>query len=458
MVLTVARRACDAPRMHTCSARQKRDNPPGTHAWETRQLLVLLSLILVSCGRAPDGAADPGLVADIQGIRAIDNHAHPVRFTAPGEPADRGYDALPVDHLEASSDPLIMRPGAQEVLEAHRALYGSGSKQEVMAQKRGQYPAWALDRMGTEIMLANRVQMGPGIQPPRFRWVGYADALLFPLDNAALAARNPDRGAFFALEDQLRQSYWSQAGLTAPPGTLSEYLARVVTATLERHRREGAIAEKFEAAYLRSLKFDDVDSATAAGAYARLRGKRAPSQAEYKPLQDFLFRYIALECGRLGMAVHIHTEAGAGSYFDVAGADPLLLESVLNDPRLRGTRFVMLHGGWPFTREITALLTKPNAWLDFSNQDLILTPSTLAGTLRKWLEWVPEKILFATDAYPYSNEMGWEEAGWIASQTARQALAIALTRMMRDGEITRGRAGELARMVLRDNARKLYGL
>jgi hypothetical protein len=30
--------------------------------------------------------------------------------------------------------------------------------------------------------------------------------------------------------------------------------------------------------------------------------------------------------------------------------------------------------------------------------------------------------------------------------------------MMRDGEITRQRAGELARMVLRDNARKLYGL
>jgi hypothetical protein len=30
--------------------------------------------------------------------------------------------------------------------------------------------------------------------------------------------------------------------------------------------------------------------------------------------------------------------------------------------------------------------------------------------------------------------------------------------MMRDGEITRDRALELAQMVLRDNARKLYGL
>ena len=67
-------------------------------------------------------------------------------------------------------------------------------------------------------------------------------------------------------------------------------------------------------------------------------------------------------------------------------------------------------------------------------------------------------MLFATDAYPYSDEMGWEESGWIASRNGREALAIALTRMMRDGEITRQRAGELARMVLRENAKALYGL
>ena len=66
--------------------------------------------------------------------------------------------------------------------------------------------------------------------------------------------------------------------------------------------------------------------------------------------------------------------------------------------------------------------------------------------------------MFGTDAYPYSAEMGWEESGWIAARTARQALAIALTGMMRDGEITHRRAIEMARLVLRDNARKLYGL
>jgi predicted TIM-barrel fold metal-dependent hydrolase len=158
------------------------------------------------------------------------------------------------------------------------------------------------------------------------------------------------------------------------------------------------------------------------------------------------------------MAVHLHTMAGAGSYFDVAGANPINLESALNDPALRQTKIVMVHGGWPFVREIGALLTKPTAYLDFSAQDLSQTPASLAGILREWLEFVPEKVMFGTDAYPYLPEMGWEESGWIAARTGRLALAIALSGMLRDGEISRGRASELARIVLRENAKALYRL
>ena len=75
------------------------------------------------------------------------------------------------------------------------------------------------------------------------------------------------------------------------------------------------------------------------------------------------------------------------------------------------------------------------------------------------LEYVPEKVLYATDAYPFAPpDLGWEEAGYVADKTGREALGIALTGMMRDHEITRDRASELALMVLRDNARKLYRL
>ena len=418
----------------------------------------LAAIALIGCGPRPQSLADPDLLAEIQAIRAIDNHAHPVRAVAAGEQPDRGFDALPVDNMEPQSDPVNLRPGAPAVADAAHALYGAKAKPQTIQEKGADYPAWVLDQMGVETMLANRVEMGSSIQPPRFRWVPYADALIFPLDNAKVAARNSDRKSFFALEDQLRGRYLQAVGMTAVPATLGDYLTRVVTPTLERQKQGGAVAEKFEAAYLRSLAFDPVERAAADRIYAQFAGKSAPSETDYKPLEDFLFRYIAAECGRLGMAVHLHTMAGAGSYFDVTGTNPLLLESVLNDPELRKTKFVMLHGGWPYIREIASLLTKPNAWLDFSQQSLELTPATLAKSLREWLEFVPEKVMFATDAYPYSNEMGWEESGWIAARAGREALAIALTGMLRDGEISRSRASELARMVLRENAKGLYGI
>jgi len=78
--------------------------------------------------------------------------------------------------------------------------------------------------------------------------------------------------------------------------------------------------------------------------------------------------------------------------------------------------------------------------------------------LREWLELYPEKVLYGTDAYPYSPSMGWEETAYIANRNIRQSLGIALTGMLRDDEITPTRAAELARMVLRGNAESLYQL
>src|SRR5262249_7870171 len=142
----------------------------------------------------------------------------------------------------------------------------------------------------------------------------------------------------------------------------------------------------------------------------------------------------------------------------LAGANPLLMESVFDDPALRKTQFVIIHGGWPFYKEAAALMMKPNVWVDISEQTWLLSPRLMADSIRMYLTWYPAKILFGTDLYPGSPQEDWEEIGWITTNDARQALAIALTGMMQDGEITRQRAVELARMVLHDNAARLYGL
>ncbi len=415
---------------------------------------------------------DHGLAEEIFKIRAIDNHAHPLRATREGE-EDREFDALIPDTLEPSPLPVRLRPDNPEYVSAWRDLWNyrhedmseahtrevTEARRRVMREEGDKYPAWVLDHLNIEVMFANRVAMGRGLTPERFRWVAFDDALMLPLSSATVRKIHPDYAAFYPGEDALLKRYLSDLNMKTVPATLREFTTRVVTPTLERQKREGAVAVKFEAAYLRPLDFADATEADASRVYARFaRGMAAPTAAEYKPLQDYLFRYVAREAGRLGMAVHVHTGAGVGGYFGVVGSNPALMESAFNDPTLRKTNFVIIHGGWPFTEQTAAMLSKPNVYADFSAQTFARSPHSLAETLRGWLEFAPEKVMFATDSFVLTPEVGWEEVGWLSNRTGRQALAIALTGMMRDGEITRARASELARMVMHDNAATLYGI
>lgn len=421
-------------------------------------------------------APDPRLLAEIQRIKAIDNHSHPPKLVSAGE-KDDDFDALPCDPLEPSVPTITSRPENPQYISAWKALYHYpyddaapahvqellAAKKKVMQQQGDNFPNWVLDQLGIESELANRVAMGRGLQAPRFRWVPFDDALMYPLKNSVLAVDSPDRKFFFSREDALLRRYMSDLGVDALPPTLEDYLAKIVTPTLELQKKNGAVAIKFEAAYLRSLDFgpahpERLAVAEARAVYSRFITHGVPQTPEYLELQNFLFRYIAREAGRLGLPVHIHTGGGCGTYFMLSGSNPVLLESVLNDPSLRKTNFVLLHGGaGPFTKYVAYLLMKPNVYTDFSEQTWLIPTRALSRVIRQWLEWYPEKIMFGTDLYPNTPEINWEEIGWQTTHSGREALAIALTGMMEDKEISRERALQIAHMVLHDNAARLYG-
>ena len=155
-------------------------------------LFVLLTSSRAALAQTP---VDSGLAAYIATIRAIDNHAHPMRPVAAGAPADSEYDALPLDGIPPFPIPWRLTLAAPVWSRAARVLYGSQSA-DVRAGARyargERFPAWVLDRAGIDVMLANRIAMGPGLAPPRFRWVPFDDALLFPLDTRLEATRTPD--------------------------------------------------------------------------------------------------------------------------------------------------------------------------------------------------------------------------------------------------------------------------
>ncbi|HKU23538.1 MAG TPA: amidohydrolase family protein [Terriglobales bacterium] len=418
-------------------------------------------------------APDPQLMQEISRIPAIDDHTHIPKAVPPGE-KDDDYDALPCAPLEPTADPTMARPGNPLFLQAWKALYGYqhsdktpehvrellSARERVRREQGHNFPAWVLDKLNIRYMLANRIAMGPGLAAPRFLWVPYDDALLLPLNNQALASENPDRKFFYGREEMLLRGYLKDSGLDAVPATLKEYVSRVVVPMLELQKKKGAVAIKFEAAYLRTLNFGKPDRAQAEQVYAHYAAGGVPPNGGYLAVQDVLFREIARAAGRLGLAVHIHTGAGCGGYFDIAGSNPELLDSVLDDPSLRQTSFVLLHGGsGPYSKVTAFLLGKPNVYTDFSEQDWMLSPRALSAVIRGWLEWYPEKVMFGTDLYPgNSPEYDWDSIGYMIAATGRRALALALTGMMQDGEISRVRAVQLAHMVLFENAAKLYGL
>lgn len=435
-----------------------------------------IALLLVLSGAATiDGQApiDAALGKYIDQIKAIDNHAHPMRPVVGAAAPDTDFDALPLDGIPAFDLPNRLKPDAPIWRAAQQTLYKIDPKSSgpayhsalkaavAGAQKTNgmRFPEWALDQAGIQIMMANRVAMGAGLPAARFKWISFVDALMLPLDTRNEVSRTPDTRPLYPREAKLLQRYLRDLNVKSLPPSLDDYVKTVVIGTLAKQKSAGAAGIKFEAAYLRPLDFDDPDPAAAARVYAKyVNTTNPPTRAEYKMVQDYLFRAIAREAGRLKLPIQIHVLETFGGFYSPRGSSPHLLEPAFNDSTLRNTNFIIVHGGWPLVAETQGEISKPNVYADISMIDDILSPTVLAGVLRQWLGEFPEHVLFGTDAFDGGAEQGWEQVAWVGSTTARRALAIALSGMMRDGEITRDRAQQLARMVLRENAAAVYGL
>ena len=436
---------------------------------EAIMLLLFAAIAILSCHQP---SADNDLLNKISSIKAIDNHAHPLKYVATGDKPDNEFDALPVDAMPPFQLPVRLSATNPEFIAAWRDLYGysysdmsephkkelSLNKQRIIKEHGDSFPSWILDKLNIQTMFANRMAMGTGLHEPRFRWVAFEDALLFPLNNEGAMRITPDYHALYPGEEKLLKRYLADLNEPALPATLDLYLQKIVTPTLERQKKNGAVAIKYEASYLRKLDFNNPDQIIARSTYERYIQGGQPPANDYKALQDYLFYYIAREAGRLGLTVHIHCISGVGGYYMQTGSNPLLLESVFNDSSLRKTNFVVIHGGYPFIKEMNALMGKQNVYADFSLLSLTIYPRELSEILRNWMESYPDKILFGTDAFSFNSEVDWGEVAWLSNHSARQAIALALEGMMNDKEIDNAKAFELATMVLHDNASKLYGI
>lgn len=400
------------------------------------------------------------LLAAIQQIPIFDDHSHP------GFPDDPDVDAMASPPGSAA---LRIRAENPELLAASKALfeypYSDFSpehtrwlidrKAQLKREQGNQYFSRILDRLGIETAMANRVAMPDYLDKKRFLWTFFVDSFLFPFDNTNIKAQNGDQQVYIPLQEKLFHRELQQAGLKTLPDSFDGYL-QFVSRILELDHQNGGIAIKFEAAYFRSLYFADPPQSQAAAVYAKYKTGGSPSAQEYTVFQDFIFRHLLREAGRLHLAVHFHTSVGIGDFFSLHNGNVLNLENVLRDPRYDSVTFVLLHGGFPYEHQVIWLAARRNVYVDSSLTDLYLYPSEFKQVLKYWLSIYPEKVVFGSDAFPFNEALGAEESYWLSVQSSRQALAAALSELVAEHAFTNDQAMKVAHAYLHDTAAQLY--
>jgi len=431
-------------------------------------LLVTLAVTVMAHAQArPLPSADVQKIYDrllkqIDRIPIYDNHSH-ATF-----PDDSDMDAMASPPNESTV--MRLRDTNPEFVAAAKALFGypyDDFKPEhakwlidkkKAAEAAGSTAYWdsILDKMNIETCLANRVALASYLDPQRFHWVFFVDSFLFPFDNHNLAAKNADMSVYIPLQEKVLRRYMKQENVIGLPADLTGYEA-FVGQMLADNQKRGGVAMKFEAAYFRTLYFGDPPREKAEAIYAQFRAGGVPSEEDYRTFQDYVFRVLIDQAGKLKLPVHFHSAVGIGDYFSLPNGNPLNLENVLRDPRYGNVKFVLIHGGYPYTLDMIWLTAAKNVYTDSSLMGYYVYPSELKNILKQWISLYPEKIMFGSDAFPFNDAVGAEETFWVAARSARTAVAAALAELVAEGAFTEEKALELARLYLHDNAAKLYG-
>jgi len=402
------------------------------------------------------------LLPQIDKIPIYDNHSH-ATF-----PDDSDMDAQAAPPGESSV--MRLREDNPEFVAAAKSLFGypyndfSAEHAKWLIDKKkaaeasGTTAYWdsILDKLNIETCLANRVALAPYLDPQRFHWVFFVDSFLFPFDNRDQIGKNGDLGVYIPLQERVLQRYEKQENISAIPADLATYES-FVRQTVSDNQKKGGVAMKFEVAYFRSLYFSDPPREKAQAIYAKYHSGGVPTEEEYRTFQDYIFRVLIDQAGKLKLPVHFHSAVGIGDYFSLRNGDPLNLENVLRDPRYKNVNFVLIHGGYPHTLEMIWLTAAKNVYTDSSLMGYYVYPSELKNILKQWISLYPEKIMFGSDAFPFNDAVGAEETFWLAARSARTAVAEALAELVAENAISEPKALELARMYLHDNAANLYG-
>jgi predicted TIM-barrel fold metal-dependent hydrolase len=194
--------------------------------------------------------------------------------------------------------------------------------------------------------------------------------------------------------------------------------------------------------------------ASEAEALVAFPAARAGDEAAYKRLYTALLAATLIQCQELAVPVHFHAGITGGTWNGpISDADPFLLVHLLRRPEFLRTKVVLLHGGYPWIQKAAAMAHAfPQVWVDMGWTTPWIS-LRIAECYRDVIGMAPlSKLMIGSGCH------GTPEIAWLAGITAKIGLGKALGDAVEMGLMASGQAERVARMILHDNAARLYGL
>ena len=240
--------------------------------------------------------------------------------------------------------------------------------------------------------------------------------------------------------------------LTPASGSYAELLRSFQDAVEKAMRRDGFVGVKTHLGEVAGFGAAPVEADEAERIFP---AARAGDGKAFEKIYMAVWLATMLQAQDLNFPVHVHTGVTGPPKWEgpVGNTDPFLLIHLLREPRFLKTRLVLLHAGHPWLQHAGMMAHMfPHVWVDTS----VVSPwnsQRIVESFRDLISMTPlSKLIIG------SGGSATPEESWLAAKTAKIALGEVLTDSVRLGLMAEKDAGKAGRMILHDNAARMYGL
>lgn len=311
---------------------------------------------------------------------------------------------------------------------------------EAVEKNYSDYRSWfheAFETAGFELMFLDQYwnQLNTEIDQDHYALVFNINSLVSSASQKP--ASGPDGPELFRLA----------AGKGFAMQSLDEYLS-FCDFLFQQNLNKGVVCLKNSMAYSRSIYYEKVSKELAAGLFALPSSELSPEEA--KMIEDYMFHWIIEKSVEYELPIQIHTGYLAGNGNSLDNSNPLKLNQLfLEYPE---ARFVLFHGGFPWTGAYGALGKMfSNVYLDLVWLPQISRERAVIA-LDEMLDLVPYNKFF------WGGDCAFIEESTGSLEFGRSVVAEVLDRRISRGLLTEELAMQIMDGIFRENAIRFFAL